>query len=196
MRTLRHERLRPELAAGPAAGRGRRAARHGLLARPQRPRRLHQQRQEGQRRRAGWDTHGTKVGKTPNFPVLRETLLPALDVVVGAVGRPGPAARPGANAGGLDGRVRPVAADQRRRGPRPLRQRLFGDAGRRRRPRRPGLPARRTATAPFRRTTRCAGDFAATLYHCLGLPPTRRSPTASAGRCGSLCEGRPIRALF
>ncbi len=26
-----------------------------------------------------WDTHGWKVGKTPNFPSLRDTLLPALD---------------------------------------------------------------------------------------------------------------------
>ena len=27
-----------------------------------------------------WDTHGTKVGNTPNFPALRERLLPPLDL--------------------------------------------------------------------------------------------------------------------
>src|SRR5207248_509088 len=27
-----------------------------------------------------WDTHGTKVGNTPNFPSLRERLLPPLDL--------------------------------------------------------------------------------------------------------------------
>jgi uncharacterized protein (DUF1501 family) len=27
-----------------------------------------------------WDTHGTNVGKTPNFPFLRDKLLPVLDL--------------------------------------------------------------------------------------------------------------------
>ena len=32
-----------------------------------------------------WDTHGWKVGKTPNFPALRDTLLPALDLASSAL---------------------------------------------------------------------------------------------------------------
>ena len=32
-----------------------------------------------------WDTHGNKVGKTPNFPALRDKLLPALDLASSAL---------------------------------------------------------------------------------------------------------------
>src|SRR5439155_4996509 len=32
-----------------------------------------------------WDTHGTKVGNTPNFPALRERLLPPLDLASSAL---------------------------------------------------------------------------------------------------------------
>jgi len=32
-----------------------------------------------------WDTHGTKVGNTPNFPSLRERLLPPLDLASSAL---------------------------------------------------------------------------------------------------------------
>src|SRR5260370_25770577 len=32
-----------------------------------------------------WDTHGTKVGNTPNFPTLRDRLLPPLDLASSAL---------------------------------------------------------------------------------------------------------------
>src|SRR5260370_9182735 len=32
-----------------------------------------------------WDTHGSKVGKTPNFPTLRDHCLPALDLASSAL---------------------------------------------------------------------------------------------------------------
>src|SRR5439155_2427905 len=32
-----------------------------------------------------WDTHGWRVGRTPNFPSLRDKLLPALDLSVSAL---------------------------------------------------------------------------------------------------------------
>ena len=81
-----------------------------------------------------WDTHGG------NFPALKNTLLPPTDRGLSALledlDSRGLAGR---NAGRLDGRHGPHAAHQQRRGPRPLVVLLFGRAGRRRRPRRPGV---------------------------------------------------------
>ena len=74
----------------------------------------------------------------------------------GPAGRPGRPRPAGRHAGGVDGRVRPVAEDQRRRRPRPLGPRLFGRPGRRRRPRRPGPSAPPTRSAAIRATAGCS----------------------------------------
>ena len=101
----------------------------------------------------------------------------------------GPARRPGASrpsrldAGRGHRRVRPDAADQPRRRPRPLAGRLERRAGRRRRPRRPG---HRRQRRPRRRARRPARHARPSCW--------RRSTTASASTTGPISTAgrRPL----
>ena len=80
----------------------------------------------------GWDLH-------QNCFTTLETKLPELDQAFSALIEDLAAARAALEHGGaLHGRVRPHAADQRRRGPRPLRPGVERGARRRRHPGRPG----------------------------------------------------------
>ena len=96
-RRLRPDDLRPELPAGPAAGRGRRAVRQRLLLRTigiSGTRRLGHARQQLQA--------GSRTGSCPHRPDRADPDR--------GPGRPRPARR---DAGRLDGRVRPLAEDRR-----------------------------------------------------------------------------------
>ena len=116
-RALRPAPARPEPAAGPPAGGGRRQLRRGLRRPDQRP-----GRQLGQPREA-------LRAAPPAHPAERPGVL-------GPDRGPGGPRPAGIDAGGGDGRVRPHAEDQRQRRPRPLARLLHGGAGRRRRERR------------------------------------------------------------
>jgi hypothetical protein len=143
-----------------------------------------------------WDTHGRKVGNTPNFPALRERLLPPLDLGSTALiedlqGR------------GLLDQTLVVWTGEFGRSPR-----INGDAGRDHygnvfsailagggirsgqvygsSDKHGAFPADNPVSP---------GAFAATLYHCLGVPADAEIPDR-LGRPVKIAEGSPIAAIL
>ena len=103
----------------------------------------------------GWDTHG--FNDKPMYPILNDYLLPITDQTLPTLLEDLRRARPARrHAGRLGGRVRPHAADQQHRRPRPLAAVLHGAAGRRRRQAAATSTAPATASAPIPRAIRCA----------------------------------------
>ena len=143
-----------------------------------------------------WDTHGFKVGKTPNFPSLRDTLLPALDQSSSAL-------LEDLRARGLLEDTLVVWTGEFGRSPK-----VNGDAGRDHygnvfsamlagggvrggqvygaSDKQGAFPADNPVSP---------ADFAATLYHCLGLAPDAEVPDR-LGRPVRIAEGQPVRALL
>jgi hypothetical protein len=143
-----------------------------------------------------WDTHGHKVGNTPNFPALREKLLPALDLASSAL-------LEDLTARGLLERTLVVWTGEFGRSPR-----INGDAGRDHygnvfsamlagggirggqvfgtSDKHGAFPADNPVTP---------GAFAATLYHCLGVGSEAMVPDR-LGRPVRVMEGEPIQALL
>jgi hypothetical protein len=142
-----------------------------------------------------WDTHGKKVGNTPNFPALRERLLPPLDLASSAL-------LEDLTFRGLLGRTLVAWTGEFGRSPR-----INGDAGRDHygnvfsamlagggirggqvygaSDKHGAFPAD-NAVSP--------GAFAATLYHCLGVSADAEVPDR-LGRPTKAAEGNPISAL-
>ncbi|HWC89329.1 MAG TPA: DUF1501 domain-containing protein [Pirellulales bacterium] len=143
-----------------------------------------------------WDTHGSKVGNTPNFPVLRDQALPVLD-------RASSALLEDLSDRGLLRRTLIVWTGEFGRSPRVNSMagrdhygnvfsamlagggirggQVYGSSDR------IGAWPQDNPVLP--------GDFSATLYHALGL----KADTMLADRLGRplrLCEGQPLRALF
>ena len=140
----------------------------------------------------GWDTHGQ------NFQALRTVRLPpARPGHVGAGQGPGGTRHVAKHGGPVDGRIRPHAADQSERRPRPLGALLVGGGRRRRHQGRPGLWRHRCRRHGVARNPVRVGDVFATVYRGLGIDPTTqiRDPI---GRPFSIAgdHGRPISALF
>jgi hypothetical protein len=143
-----------------------------------------------------WDTHGNRVGKTPNFPSLRDKLLPALDQSSSAL-------LEDLRARGLLESTLVVWTGEFGRSPR-----VNGDAGRDHygnvfsamlagggvrggqvygaSDKHGAFPAD-NAVSP--------GAFAATLYHCLGIDPEATIPDR-LGRPVKVAEGKPVKALL
>jgi hypothetical protein len=143
-----------------------------------------------------WDTHGNRVGKTPNFPSLRDKLLPALD-------QSSTALLEDLQARGLLDSTLVAWTGEFGRSPR-----VNGDAGRDHygnvfscmlagggirggqvygaSDKHGAFPAD-NAVSP--------GAFAATLYHCLGIDPEATVPDR-LGRPVAVAEGKPIGALI
>ena len=143
-----------------------------------------------------WDTHGNKVGKTPNFPALRDTLLPALDQSSSALIED-------LRSRGLLDQTLVVWTGEFGRSPR-----INGDAGRDHygnvfsamlagggvRGGQAYGASDKQAAFPSDNPVSPA-DFAATLYHCLGLPPDATVPDR-LGRPVNISEGRAITGLL
>jgi hypothetical protein len=143
-----------------------------------------------------WDTHGTKVGKTPNFPALRDTLLPALDVASSAL-------LEDLQSRGLLGQTLVAWTGEFGRSPR-----INSDAGRDHygnvfsamlagggvrggqvygsSDKQGAFPADNPVSP---------ADFAATLYHCLGLPADATVPDR-LGRPVAISDGRAVSGLL
>jgi hypothetical protein len=143
-----------------------------------------------------WDTHGNRVGKTPNFPSLRDKLLPALD-------QSSTALLEDLQARGLLDSTLVAWTGEFGRSPR-----VNGDAGRDHygnvfscmlagggvrggqvygaSDKHGAFPAD-NAVSP--------GAFAATLYHCLGIDPEATVPDR-LGRPVAVAEGKPVGALI
>ena len=143
-----------------------------------------------------WDTHGNHVGKTPNFPALRDTLPPALD-------QSSSAPIEDLRLRGLLDRTLVVWTGEFGRSPR-----INGDAGRDHygnvfsamlagggvRGGQVYGASDRQGVFPSDNPVSPA-DFAATLYHCLGLPPDATAPDR-LGRPVSISEGRAVTGLL
>ena len=138
----------------------------------------------------GWDTHArtSRPCKTELLPMLDQGLSALLE----DLDRARPARR---DAGGLLGRVRPHAEDQRQRRPRPLGRVLIGPAGRRRHPRRAGARRLRPHAAYPVSDPVDPVDIHATLYHCLGLDP-RQLIYDELQRPFPISEGKVLRQLL
>ncbi len=143
-----------------------------------------------------WDTHGTKVGKTPNFPALRDTLLPALDLASSAL-------LEDLQSRGLLGQTLVAWTGEFGRSPR-----INGDAGRDHygnvfsamlagggvrggqvygaSDKQGAFPADNPVSP---------ADFSATLFHCLGLRADATVPDR-LGRPVAISDGRPVAALL
>jgi hypothetical protein len=143
-----------------------------------------------------WDTHGTKVGNTPNFPALRERLLPPLDLASSAL-------LEDLHARGLLEQTLLVWTGEFGRSPR-----INGDAGRDHYGNvfsamlaGGGIRGGQVYGASDKNGAFPAdnpvspGAFAATLYHCLGVPPDAEIPDR-LGRPTKVVEGFPIRGLL
>jgi hypothetical protein len=143
-----------------------------------------------------WDTHGYKVGKTPNFPSLRDKLLPALDLASTALledlqargllkqtllawtGEFGRSPKINSDAGRDHyGNVFSVmlAGGGIRGG------QVYGASDKH-----GAFPADNPVSA---------AAFAATIYHCLGVQPDAQVPDR-LGRPVYVCEGQPVHALL
>jgi hypothetical protein len=143
-----------------------------------------------------WDTHGNKVGKTPNFPSLREKLLPVLDLASSAL-------LEDLQARGLLERTLVVWTGEFGRSPR-----INTDAGRDHygnvfsamlagggiRGGQVYGASDRGAAYPSSQPVSPA-DVAATIYHCLGIDP-RAHFTDQEGRPLVACAGNPVQALM
>jgi hypothetical protein len=142
-----------------------------------------------------WDTHGSKVGATPNFPSLRDKLLPALDVASSALLQD-------LEARGLLGQTLVVWTGEFGRSPR-----VNPDAGRDHYGNvfsavlaGGGVRGGQVYGASDKHAAFPAdnpvspGAFAATLYHCLGIAPDTMIPDR-LGRPVRLAEGEPVKAL-
>jgi hypothetical protein len=143
-----------------------------------------------------WDTHGRKVGNTPNFPALRERLLPPLDLASTAL-------LEDLRSRGLLDRTLVVWTGEFGRSPRINRDagrdhygnvfsamlagggirggQVYGASDKN------GAFPTDNAVSP--------GAFAATLFHCLGIPPDAEIPDR-LGRPVKIAEGNPIQALL
>ena len=130
---------------------------------------------------SNWDTHDDNFGTLKNTPA-RARRRPGH--ALPRPGRPRPA-RP--DPGGRHGRVRPDAAHQQGRRPRPLGPGLHRGAGRRRHPGAASSSAGPTR-APRSRADDPHGpeDLAATIYRCLGIDPDEEFHTP---------EGRPVKIV-
>jgi hypothetical protein len=143
-----------------------------------------------------WDTHGNKVGKTPNFPTLRDSCLPALD-------RASSALLDDLTARGLLEQTLVICTGEFGRSPR-----INPDAGRDhyghvfsamlagagiRGGQVYGSSDREGAHPADRPVT--PGDFAATLYHCLGVPPDAEIHDR-LGKPQRICTGQVITGLL
>jgi hypothetical protein len=143
-----------------------------------------------------WDTHGNHVGKTPNFPSLRDKLLPALDLASSAL-------LEDLSARGLLGQTLVVWTGEFGRSPR-----VNGDAGRDhygnvfsamlagggiRGGQVYGSSDKHGAFPQDNPVSPAA--FAATLYHCLGVLPDAEIPDR-LGRPVKITEGQPVRTLL
>jgi hypothetical protein len=143
-----------------------------------------------------WDTHGTRVGNTPNFPTLRNKLLPPLDLASSAL-------FDDLTHRGLLEQTLVVWTGEFGRSPR-----INGDAGRDHygnvfsamlagggirggqvygsSDKHGAFPADNPVSA---------GAFAATLYHCLGVHPDVTIPDR-LGRPVPVMDGLPIQTLL
>jgi hypothetical protein len=143
-----------------------------------------------------WDTHGTKVGNTPNFPALRERLLPPLDLASSAL-------LEDLEARGLLEQTLLVWTGEFGRSPR-----INGDGGRDHYGNvfsamlaGGGIRGGQVYGASDKHGAFPAdnpvspGAFAATLYHCLGVPPDAEIPDR-LGRPTKVAEGQPVGALL
>jgi hypothetical protein len=143
-----------------------------------------------------WDTHGNHVGSTPNFPMLKDRLLPALD-------RSSSALVEDLEARGLLGTTLVAWTGEFGRSPR-----VNGDAGRDhygncfsamlagggiRGGQVYGASDKHGAFPSDNPVSPSA--FAATLYHCLGLSPEAEVPDR-LGRPVRIAESGPIEALL
>jgi hypothetical protein len=142
-----------------------------------------------------WDTHGHKVGKTPNFPTLREC-LPALDLASWAL-------LEDLTARGMLDQTLVIWTGEFGRSPR-----INGDAGRDHygnvfsamlagggiRGGQVYGSSDKEGAFPADRPVSPA-DFAATMYHCMGVPPDAEV-TDRLGRPQRVCSGKPIAALL
>jgi hypothetical protein len=143
-----------------------------------------------------WDTHGTKVGNTPNFPSLKDKLLPALDQSSAAL-------LTDLEARGLLDSTLVVWTGEFGRSPR-----INGDAGRDhygncfsamlagggiRGGQVYGASDKHGAFPADNPVTPAA--FAATLYHCLGLKPEEVVPNR-LGQPVHIAEEGPVGALL
>jgi len=142
-----------------------------------------------------WDTHGNKVGKTPNFPTLREC-LPALDLAASAL-------LEDLTARGLLEQTLVVCTGEFGRSPR-----INGDAGRDhygnvfstmlagggiRGGQVYGSSDKEGAFPTDRPVS--PGDFAATLYHCMGVPLDAEISNR-LGKPQRICTGEVIGPLL
>jgi hypothetical protein len=143
-----------------------------------------------------WDTHGKKVGNTPNFPSLKDKLLPALDLASTALledleGR------------GLLNQTLVAWTGEFGRSPR-----INTDAGRDHYGNvfsamlaGGGIRGGQVYGASDKHGAFPAdnpispGAFAATLYHCLGVRPDAEIPDR-LGRPVKVAEGQPIGAIL
>jgi hypothetical protein len=143
-----------------------------------------------------WDTHGYKVGQTPNFPSLRDKLLPALDLASSAL-------LEDLQARGLLEQTLLVWTGEFGRSPR-----VNGDAGRDHygnvfsamlagggiRGGQAYGASDKHGAFPADNPVSPAG-FSATLYHCLGVAPDAEVPDR-LGRPVKVSEGQPITGLI
>jgi Protein of unknown function (DUF1501) len=143
-----------------------------------------------------WDTHGNKVGKTPNFPTLRNSCLPALDLASSAL-------LEDLTSRGLLDQTLVIWTGEFGRSPR-----VNGDAGRDHygnvfsamlagggvrggqvygaSDKHGAFPADRPVSA---------ADFAATLYHSMGLQPDAEM-NDRLGRPQRVCTGQAVTAIL
>jgi hypothetical protein len=143
-----------------------------------------------------WDTHGNRVGKTPNFPSLRDKLLPPLDLASSAL-------LDDLTERGLLEQTLVVWTGEFGRSPR-----INGDAGRDhygnvfsamlagggiRGGQVYGASDKHAAFPADNPVS--AGAFAATHYHCLGVSADVTIPDR-LGRPVHVVDGEPVRALL
>lgn len=143
-----------------------------------------------------WDTHGRKVGNTPNFPSLKDKLLPALDLASSAL-------LEDLQARGLLDQTLVIWTGEFGRSPR-----INSDAGRDhygnvfsavlagggiRGGQAYGTSDKHGAFPADNPVSPAA--FSATLYHCLGVKPDATIPDR-LGRPVYVSEGQPISALL
>jgi uncharacterized protein (DUF1501 family) len=143
-----------------------------------------------------WDTHGNHVGRTPNFPTLRDKLLPALDLASSAL-------LEDLEARGLLDQTLLLWTGEFGRSPR-----INRDAGRDHYGNvfsamlaGGGIAAGQVYGASDKHGAFPADNpvspaaLAATLYHCLGVPPDAEIPDR-LGRPVKITEGEAIKALL